>query len=99
MILADNTIQRSYLLRAILRSYTSCNNIDKRGEESLAARHEREHKRAAATQYLPKKKSDLSGYGQHDLDTIALKLNGRPRKTLAYRIPAATLAQTVVLTN
>ena len=49
-------------------------------------------------QYLPKK-SDLLVYSQHDLDAIALKLNSRPRKTLAYSTPAATLAQTVALTG
>lgn len=50
-------------------------------------------------QYLPKKKVDLWGYGQHDLDAIALKLNSRPRKTLGYRTPADTLASTVALTG
>jgi len=30
---------------------------------------------------------------------IALKLNARPRKTLGYRTPADTLAQTVALTG
>ena len=49
-------------------------------------------------QYLPRK-TDLSVYSQHDLDLIALKLNSRPRKTLAYRTPAATLAQSVALTD
>jgi len=49
-------------------------------------------------QYLPKK-SDLSVYGQRDLDAIALKLNSRPRKTLSYRTPADTLAKTVALTG
>jgi IS30 family transposase len=49
-------------------------------------------------QYLPRK-SDLSVCGQHDLDLIALKLNTRPRKTLAYRTPAAILAQTVAPTD
>jgi len=49
-------------------------------------------------QYLPKK-TDLSAHSQHDLDLIALKLNSRPRKTLAYRTPAATLAETVALTG
>jgi IS30 family transposase len=49
-------------------------------------------------QYLPKK-SDLSQYDQQDLDGIALKLNGRARKNLAYRTPADTLAQTVALTG
>jgi len=47
-------------------------------------------------QYLPRK-SDLSVYGRHDLDLIALKLNSRPRKTLGYSTPAATLARTVAL--
>ncbi len=49
-------------------------------------------------QYLPTK-SDLSGYAQHDLDLIALKLNSRPRKTLGYSTPAATLAETGALTG
>jgi IS30 family transposase len=49
-------------------------------------------------QYLPRK-TDLSVYGQHDLDLIALKLNTRPRKTLGYCTPAATLARTVALTG
>jgi len=49
-------------------------------------------------QYLPRK-SNLSVYGQHDLDLIALKLNSRPRKTLGYSTPAATLARTVALTG
>ncbi len=49
-------------------------------------------------QYLPRK-SDLSVYGQQDLELIALKLNSRSRKTLAYSTPAATLAQTVALTG
>ncbi len=49
-------------------------------------------------QYLPKK-TDLSVHSQHDLDLIALKLNSRPRKTLAYDTPAATLAKTVALTG
>ena len=49
-------------------------------------------------QYLPKK-TDLSVYDQHDLDLIALKLNTRPRKTLGYSTPAATLAKTVALTG
>jgi IS30 family transposase len=49
-------------------------------------------------QYLPKG-TDLSVYSQYELDLIALKLNSRPRKTLAYRTPADTLASTVALTG
>lgn len=49
-------------------------------------------------QYFPQG-SDLSAYSQDDLDAIALKLNTRPRKTLGYRTPGATLAQAVALTG
>jgi len=41
-------------------------------------------------QYLPRR-TDLSRYTQNELDTIATKLNTRPRKTLSYATPAATL--------
>ncbi len=49
-------------------------------------------------QYLPRR-TGLSVYDQTDLDLIALKLNTRPRKTLGYSTPAATLAKTVALTG
>lgn len=49
-------------------------------------------------QYFPQG-SDLSAYSQDDLDAIALKLNTRPRKTLGYRTPGATLAHAVALTG
>ncbi len=49
-------------------------------------------------QYFPKG-TDLSGYSQRYLDRIALRLNTRPRKTLGYRTPAATLAETVASTG
>ncbi len=49
-------------------------------------------------QYLPRK-TDLSVHSQHDLDLIAQRLNTRPRKTLGYDTPAATLARTVALTG
>jgi len=48
-------------------------------------------------QYFPKG-HDLSGYTQRHLDTIAAKLNTRPRKTLGYATPAATIAENVAPT-
>ena len=49
-------------------------------------------------QYFPKK-TDLSIYSQEDLNVVAARLNARPRKTLGYRTPAATLAQAVAPTG
>ncbi len=47
-------------------------------------------------QYFPKG-TDLSGYSQQDLDTIALKLNTRSRKTLGFMTPGARLAKSVAM--
>lgn len=42
-------------------------------------------------QYFPKG-TDLSGYSQHYLNQIALRLNTRPRETLGFASPAEMLA-------
>ena len=48
-------------------------------------------------QYFPKG-TDLSRYSQADLNTIALRLNQRPRKTLGFQTPAAILEAAVART-
>ena len=49
-------------------------------------------------QYFPKG-TDLSGYSQADLNRVALQLNQRPRKTLAFHPPAEVLNDNVALTG
>jgi len=49
-------------------------------------------------QYLPKG-TNLSSLTQAHLDSIAAKLNSRPRQTLAFKTPAATLNANIALTG
>lgn len=53
---------------------------------ALAARHEREHERAAAP-VLPKG-ADLSRWSAEDSQAVAATLSGRPRKPLGWKTPA-----------
>jgi IS30 family transposase len=45
-------------------------------------------------QYFPRRKS-LEGVTQDQLDEVAAKLNGRPRKTLGFQTPAEKLAELI----
>lgn len=49
-------------------------------------------------QYFPKG-TDLSVYSQADLNKVALRLNTRPRKTLAFCTPADKLQACVAMTS
>ena len=49
-------------------------------------------------QYFPKG-TDLSVHSQEHLDAIAIRLNSRPRKTLGFTTPAATLEAAVATTG
>ena len=49
-------------------------------------------------QYFPKG-IDISGYSQAQLNAVARKLNGRPRKTLNYETPAERFTQSVASTG
>jgi IS30 family transposase len=49
-------------------------------------------------QYFPRK-TDLAGYSQADLTTVALRLNQRPRQTLGFQTPASKLRDSVASTS
>lgn len=49
-------------------------------------------------QYFPKG-TDLARYSQEELDHVALRLNQRPRKTLAFQTPAEKLQASVAMTG
>src|SRR5262245_22083144 len=44
-------------------------------------------------QYFPKGVFDFTTIGQHQLDTVADELNGRPRQTLGWATPAEKMAE------
>jgi IS30 family transposase len=50
-------------------------------------------------QYFPKGSTDFHTYTQDDLDAVARELNGRPRQTLGWANPAATLNKFLVATT
>ena len=55
----------------------------------MAARHEREHQRAA---YFPKG-TDLSIYPEDYLDAVTEEFNDRPRKTLGFMKPSERIIE------
>ena len=57
-----------------------------------------EHTNRLLRQYFPKG-MDLARYSQADLNSIALRLNQCPRKTLGFQTPADILAAGVALTG
>ena len=65
---------------------------------SLWQRGSNENTNGLLRQYFPKG-TDLSAHSQEHLDSIALKLNARSRKTLGFVTPAAKLEHAVAATS
>jgi hypothetical protein len=61
-----------------------------RPTQPMAARHEREHQRAATPIVFPEG-HHLSRHSRDELEAVAAALNRRPRKTLRWRTPAEAL--------
>jgi IS30 family transposase len=82
------------------RAFTIATNVDVYfcDPQSPWQRGSNENTNGLLRQYLPPA-VDLSGYRQAQLDAIALRLNTRPRMTLGYQTPAATLAEIVASTG
>jgi IS30 family transposase len=59
--------------------------------QGFRARGLNENTNGLLRQYFRKRRTDLSGYTQSELDQVAMQLNQRPRKTLGFQTPASKL--------
>ena len=63
--------------------------------QPLAARQQ-QNTTGVLRRYFPRR-TDLGGVSQEELDAVAARLNGRPRKTLGWMTPAERFAQLVAV--